>query len=406
VELLGLAFGVVVAIAVALAGLLLRATQRLSASQAELQQAASTQADSAVELAGERAKRSALQQAFDESQTGKAATEATILDLRTEREQLRRRLEPILDLEAERLRLAASLAEDRVSLEHEVQQAHAEAARQRRALESEITAARRMAAQEVSRAQEEARQIVEVARNQSAAELAALRAPREHLRQEIRELENTAANLKGTISELDEAATLQSFGYYHKRYSYGTSAQYERLLEQVCDEQKAMVKAKAAAVCPIEWTVNGSKREGQKQINQTLRLMLRAFNGEADAAIAKVTYKNFAVMEKRIQKSFEAINGLAEVQQCRLVPAYLNLRSKSWCWCMSTKRNSTRSARNSVGSASGCAMRRSPNVRSKKHDRRRRRTSVSMKLPSSKHDATLSRLTGQSRSASWQKWAN
>src|SRR5688500_14487842 len=54
--------------------------------------------------------------------------------------------------------------------------------------------------------------------------------------------------------------------------------------------------------------------------------MLRAFNGEADASIAKVSYKNMAVMENRIRKAFEAINGLAEVQQCRLSEAYLNLR--------------------------------------------------------------------------------
>ena len=33
--------------------------------------------------------------------------------------------------------------------------------------------------------------------------------------------------------------------------------------------------------------MNGSRSEGKKQINHTLKLILRAFNGECDAAIAK-----------------------------------------------------------------------------------------------------------------------
>jgi hypothetical protein len=48
------------------------------------------------------------------------------------------------------------------------------------------------------------------------------------------------------------------------------------------------VRDKTAAVCSIEWRVNGSLVEGRKSTNHTLRLILRAFNGECDAAIAKV----------------------------------------------------------------------------------------------------------------------
>ena len=54
--------------------------------------------------------------------------------------------------------------------------------------------------------------------------------------------------------------------------------------------------------------------------------MLRAFNGEANAAIARVNYKNLNVMEKRIQAAHDAVNKLAEVQQCSIASAYLDLR--------------------------------------------------------------------------------
>ncbi|MDC0722640.1 DUF4041 domain-containing protein [Nannocystis bainbridge] len=54
--------------------------------------------------------------------------------------------------------------------------------------------------------------------------------------------------------------------------------------------------------------------------------MLRAFNGECDATIAKVRYNNVGVMEARIRKAWEVINGCAEVQRCTISRGYLDLK--------------------------------------------------------------------------------
>ncbi|HYO74477.1 MAG TPA: DUF4041 domain-containing protein, partial [Archangium sp.] len=88
----------------------------------------------------------------------------------------------------------------------------------------------------------------------------------------------------------------------------------------------AMLKDKKAAFCTTEWQVNGSKAEGRKQTERTLKLMLRAFNGESDACVTKVTYKNVKAMEARIQKAAEAITHLAEVQQCFIDKKYIGLK--------------------------------------------------------------------------------
>jgi hypothetical protein len=85
-----------------------------------------------------------------------------------------------------------------------------------------------------------------------------------------------------------------------------------------------MVTSKTAAISNIDWEVNGSKTEGRKLINQTLKLILRAFNGECDAAIAKVKYNNVNVMEARITKAFDALNKLVETQWCYISPDYRN----------------------------------------------------------------------------------
>jgi hypothetical protein len=87
-----------------------------------------------------------------------------------------------------------------------------------------------------------------------------------------------------------------------------------------------MLSAKSAAICNKVCLIDGSAEKGKKQTDKTLSLMLRAFNGECDSAIAKVKATNYQTMENRIQKSFEAINKLGQLQGCELTAKYLLLR--------------------------------------------------------------------------------
>jgi predicted nucleic acid-binding Zn-ribbon protein len=143
---------------------------------------------------------------------------------------------------------------------------------------------------------------------------------------EVEKIRSAIARTHTDLQALEEVAELQSFGFYKPRYSFESSALYQGRLEKIRDQQKRMIKDKTAAVGMIEWAVNGSKAEGRKQINQTLKLILRAFNGESDAAIAKVKYNNVTVMETRIRKAWEAMSSLAAVQQCYVTPEYLDLK--------------------------------------------------------------------------------
>ena len=56
------------------------------------------------------------------------------------------------------------------------------------------------------------------------------------------------------------------------------------------------------------------------------KLVLRAFNGECEAAVANVTWNNVTKMQERIRKSFDAINKLGEVTHVSITPEYLNLK--------------------------------------------------------------------------------
>ena len=132
--------------------------------------------------------------------------------------------------------------------------------------------------------------------------------------------------LNQEISLLEEKQELQEFSFYEPKYFYDSSEKYRTEIDRVNFEMRSMIDRKIAATCSTQWTVGNSRRKGEKMTNDNLKLMLRAFNGEADAAIAKVKFNNVITMEKRMKKAFEVINKLNEVNCCTISREYLNLK--------------------------------------------------------------------------------
>jgi len=54
--------------------------------------------------------------------------------------------------------------------------------------------------------------------------------------------------------------------------------------------------------------------------------MLRAFNGECDSAISKVSWNNIGTVEARVSKAFEAVNKLGVVENISITTAYMDLK--------------------------------------------------------------------------------
>ena len=143
------------------------------------------------------------------------------------------------------------------------------------------------------------------------------------------EFEVTSSELRELSRHLDhvrDQANLESCGLYTPRYDFATSERYRGRLEGVRQQQKQMIRDKTAAVCSTEWTVEGSKVKGRQMTQRQLKLQLRAFNGECDAAISKVKYNNVLAIEERLKRTFEAINKLGEPNHCTLTLNYLDLK--------------------------------------------------------------------------------
>jgi len=130
--------------------------------------------------------------------------------------------------------------------------------------------------------------------------------------------------LQHEISLLESTSGDMSFGLYKPQYSFETSEAFKIAIEKVYEQKKSCIRNDQAVICPSGWTVNNSLAEGKRMIKKQVKVMLRAFNGECDAAVAKVTWNNATRMIERIQKSFEAINALGEVINTRLSDKYLD----------------------------------------------------------------------------------
>ena len=155
------------------------------------------------------------------------------------------------------------------------------------------------------------------------------------IQSEIISAQQGLARLNEELALASDAAFLVEVGYYEPRYEFEDLPSYESELQRIREKQKAMLRedgtgnnrAGAAAFTTAELTFNNSTAQGRAAQKKTLKLILRAFNGESDSFIARVNYRNVDAMEKRIISAFEAINAITDKYNfCKLNPRYLELR--------------------------------------------------------------------------------
>lgn len=166
---------------------------------------------------------------------------------------------------------------------------------------------------------------------------------RTDITEEINKLQRDTDTAKRDLKIVIDALALRSddahlleVGFYEPVYEFADLPRFEKEIMRIKDRQKDMLKldgengnkGAAAYFLNLESPVAYQRqpRESAKLIKSILRLMLRAFNGECDAYIAKVNYRNIDAMKKRMESSFDQINKLAETWGCVISVKYLASR--------------------------------------------------------------------------------
>lgn len=126
---------------------------------------------------------------------------------------------------------------------------------------------------------------------------------------------------RARIVETDEIALLQEVGIYRYRHPLDDAVAYESKLKETKDAIKALSKA-GAVHAASEWTVNNSKREGAKMIRDLSKLMLRAYNSEADNVVRTLRPHALESAKARLEKARDTIAKLGKVLQIRISDEY------------------------------------------------------------------------------------
>jgi hypothetical protein len=159
-----------------------------------------------------------------------------------------------------------------------------------------------------------------VSREQDLRDVAELAAERRHLEAVVREL-------GAQVVETQEIALLQEAGVYEYRHPLSDSVVYRAELSRLRDDARSMARADGGAVhATTDWAVNGSSAQGRDMVRDFSKLMLRAYNAEADNLVLGLKpYKLQSAIE-RLTKVAGTIERLGKAMDIRITADYHALR--------------------------------------------------------------------------------
>jgi Domain of unknown function (DUF4041)/T5orf172 domain len=146
----------------------------------------------------------------------------------------------------------------------------------------------------------------------------------------IQQRDSTQAELDGLRREVvvtREEAVLQEVGVYQYRHPLTDAVAYQAELKALQDQIKAMTRSEGGAVtATTSWTVNGSLPQGRAMVRDFSKLLLRAYNAEADNLARSLKPYKLATSAERLTKVATTIARLGRTMDIRISDPYHLLR--------------------------------------------------------------------------------
>jgi len=128
------------------------------------------------------------------------------------------------------------------------------------------------------------------------------------------------------VIELNDQRVLQDVGIYRYHHPLEDAAAYKDRLREVDDHVTEFVKAGRAVLAADMFTFDGSLARGRKMVADFSKLMLRAYNAEADNCVRSLRSGNVSTAQKRLESAVKAIERLGVFMEMRINPDYHALR--------------------------------------------------------------------------------
>jgi hypothetical protein len=158
---------------------------------------------------------------------------------------------------------------------------------------------------------------------------AALKADLAAAEVEKRALDERLVVLRDEVVVTEETALLQEAGVYEYQHPLEESVEYQEELKSLRGQIKAMAKSEGGAVTgSTDWSVNGSLPQGRKLVRDFSKLLLRAYNAEADNLVRSLKPHKLAAARERLSKVAGTVERLGRVMDIRISSAYRSLRER------------------------------------------------------------------------------
>jgi hypothetical protein len=161
--------------------------------------------------------------------------------------------------------------------------------------------------------------------------LAAVRALAEELQRQAGavggdESRQSAGDIREQLVELNDALLLQQVGIYEYHHPLENAEAYRDQLADLRERIKTRVRAKEAVLASDMFSYNNSLAKGRRMTSDLAKLMLRAYNAEADNCVRSLRAGAVATAKKRLEASVETIASLGSMMEMRISPEYHSLR--------------------------------------------------------------------------------
>lgn len=128
--------------------------------------------------------------------------------------------------------------------------------------------------------------------------------------------------------DLDDIFILQEAGIYKYHHPLEHSIQYKDELESVESHQAELIRTGQAIRANQDFAYENSIAKGQKLSSDLCKLMLRAYNAEAENCIRTIRAGNIDTIKRRLERTLKAISKLGRIMDMRISTEYHLLKIK------------------------------------------------------------------------------
>ncbi|MFD5867837.1 DUF4041 domain-containing protein [Corynebacterium sp. NPDC060344] len=144
-------------------------------------------------------------------------------------------------------------------------------------------------------------------------------------------VEKLEAENRALIAEIDRLRSVNDpgiieVGYYSYSHRLDSAASYKERLTGIQDEIKAQIKSGIAIEAAEGFIYNNSLAKGRRMVQDLSKLMLRAYNAEAENCVRVVRASSLSASIKRLDRCVAAIEKQGVMMGMKIAHSYHQLR--------------------------------------------------------------------------------